>query len=200
MQAFEVEQRAVGVGQGCAGGPFDDLAEQAVAGVGVGVHGARLPDGGAVVHGEAHLLQTGPSLRRVGVHRGLVGRVLADVVDPARVHEHLADGDGVGPITAGAQRVDRLRCKQITDRGVERQPVLLDETQDRGCGERLGVAGDAEPGIGCQRCRRRSVGDAGGDAHVEMSAGRLDVENEAGDARRCTDSLLDHSLQLCRHI
>ena len=155
MQAFEVEQRAVGLGEGDAGDPFDDLAEQAVAGVGVGVHGARLPDGGAVVHGEAHLLQAGPTLRRVGVHGGLVGRVLTDVVDAAGVHEHVPDGDGVRSIAAGAQRVDRLRGEQIADRGVEVQPALLDEAQDRRCGERLGVAGDAEPGIGCQRCRRR---------------------------------------------
>jgi hypothetical protein len=80
-------------------------------------------------------------------------RVAGVVVQPARVHEQMADVDRVGVVAAAAKQFDRGRCEMVGDRVVEAEAALLDEPQRGGGGERLRDARDPETGFGSSAAR-----------------------------------------------
>ena len=78
-----------------------------------------------MVHRPVHLFEACPTPGGIGLYRALVGRVLPVVVDAAGVQQKLVDGDGVGPVAAGAQGVNRLRGQTVGDGVIEGEAVCV---------------------------------------------------------------------------
>src|SRR3954471_4279891 len=153
-QPAEAEEGAVGGGEAAAGLPFEDLAEQDVAGVRVVEITARPEERLSACRREPDLLEAGPAGGRVADHGRRVGGVACVVVDAARVLQQVPDVDRAHLVAAAAQQFDRVRAQVLCDRVVERELAVLDESQDRGGRERLRDARDAEAGGGRERLAR----------------------------------------------
>ncbi len=138
---------------GDAGDLLDDVAENDIAEIGVGVGGAGVVLEGLAEHVFDEELGGGGRGRSEGGggDDGVgLGRIGSDrIVEPGGVLEQLLDGDGgVTGIDGGAGR----RREAVEDGGEglggEAELALLDELIDAGGGDRLGVGGDAEEGVG----------------------------------------------------
>ena len=123
-ELVEAEQAAERTRERPAGGALDDLAQQDVARVGVVEllprRGSRL----AVRHREAHLLRPRPVMAPVCQNLFDELRIARVVVQPARVHEQMADVDRVGVVAAAPEQVERRRCEMIGNRVVEAEAPL----------------------------------------------------------------------------
>ena len=196
----EAQQGRIRLGECHATRRLDDLAEQDVAGVGVAEGGPRRCERGAEPDRELDLLEASPVVGRIGDDLRLVTLVGRVVRKPAGVEQQVAHGDPVHRVSAGGQGLEGLRQQMRGDGIVESDPAVLDESQHRGGGVRLGVARDAKGGVRLQRRAAAPVGDAGCDAGVDLPAWRREVQENAWNARRFGDRMFDRELEPGRSV